>query len=201
VAKRLGLLHDLVPKAIRIAVLVNPANLPNAEIRLQGIREAARAVGLQISIVNASSSQEIDTAFATLMRDRADAVFVNADVFFYSQAKQIATLAAHYGIPAAYDARVYAEVGGLMSYGTDVLGMFHQAGVYTGQILKGAKPADLPFIETTKFEFVINITRPRRAARPIRRRRRADRLKRGIPVDPTGRKRVAFAAVHGPDLL
>ena len=156
-AKRLGLLHDLVPKAIRIAVLVNPANLPNAEIRLQGIREAARAVGLQISIVNASSSQEIDTAFATLMRDRADAVFVNADVFFYSQAKQIATLAAHYGIPAAYDARVYAEVGGLMSYGTDVLGMFHQAGVYTGQILKGAKPADLPVMQAAKFEFVINL--------------------------------------------
>jgi putative ABC transport system substrate-binding protein len=157
VAKRLGLLHDLVPKAVRIAVLVNPANLPNAETTLRGIREAAHALGLQIAILNASTSSEIETAFATVAHNRADSLFVNADVFFATQAVQIARLATQYGIPAAYDIRVYAEVRGLMSYGTDVPDSCRQVGVYTGQILKGAKPADLPVIEATKFEFVINM--------------------------------------------
>jgi putative ABC transport system substrate-binding protein len=157
VAKRLGLLHDLLPKAVRIAVLVNPANLPTAETTLQGIREAARALGLQTMFLNASSSREIEAAFATLVRDRADALFVNADVFFASQAVRFATLAAHYGIPATYDQRAFSEVGGLMSYGTDVLDTFRQVGVYTGQILKDAKPADLPVVQSSKFEFVINL--------------------------------------------
>ena len=157
VAKRLGLLHELLPKAVRIAVLVNPANLPNAEPTLQGIREAAGALGLQSMILNASTSREIEAAFATLVRDRADALLVNADVFFAIQAVQFATLAAHYRIPAAYEARAFSEVGGLTSYGTDVTDTFRQVGIYTGQILKGAKPGDLPVIHSSKFEFVINL--------------------------------------------
>jgi putative ABC transport system substrate-binding protein len=156
-AKRLGLLHDLVPKAVRIAALVNPANVPNAETVSRDIPEAARTIGLQIQILNASTSREIEAAFATLVRDRADAVFVNADAFFATRSVQFATLAAHYRIPAAYDNREYAEVGGLMSYGTDVSDMLHQVGVYTGTILKGTKPADLPVVQSTKFEFVINL--------------------------------------------
>jgi putative ABC transport system substrate-binding protein len=157
VAKRLGLLHDLVPKAVQIAVLVNPANAPNAETVLRDIPEAARTLGLQIHILNASTSGEIEAAFATLARDRADALFVNADVFFATQSAQLATLAAHYGIPAAYDYRVYPEVGGLMSYGPDVSDTVRQVGIYTGQILKGEKPADLPVQQATKIELVINM--------------------------------------------
>ena len=135
----------------------DPVNVPNAETALRDIPEAARAIGLQTTVLNASTSREIEAAFATLVRDRADALFVNADVFFATQSVQFATLAAHYGIPAAYDNRAYAEVGGLMSYGTDVSDTFRQVGVYTGQILKGAKPADLPVLQSTKFEFVINL--------------------------------------------
>jgi putative ABC transport system substrate-binding protein len=156
-AKRLGLLHDLVPKAVRIAVLVNPANAPTAETALRDIPEAARAIGLQIQVLNASTGREIEAAFATLVRDRADALFVAPDVFFVSRRVQFATLAARYGIPAAYTTREVVEAGGLMSYGTDRVDMYRQVGVYTGQILKGAKPADLPVIQSTKFEFVINL--------------------------------------------
>ena len=156
-AKRLGLLHDLVPKAVRIAVLVNPANAPTAEATLRDIPEAARAIGLQIQVLNASTSREIEAAFATLVRDRADALFVAPDGFFISRRVQFATLATRYGIPAAYSPREDVEAGGLMSYGTDILDMYRQVGVYTGQILKGAKPADLPVLQSTKFEFVINL--------------------------------------------
>jgi putative ABC transport system substrate-binding protein len=156
-AKRLGLLHDLVPKAVRIAALVNPANVPNAETASIDIPEAARTIGLQVQILNASTSRDIEAAFATLVRDRADALFVNADVFFAARSVQFATLAAHYRIPAAYDNRGYAEVGGLMTYGADVSDTFRQVGVYTGQILKGEKPTDLPVVQSTKFEFVINL--------------------------------------------
>jgi putative tryptophan/tyrosine transport system substrate-binding protein len=156
-AKRLGLLHDLVPKVVRVVVLVNPANSPIAEATLREIPEAARALGLQIQVLNARNSREIEAAFATLARDRAEALFVAPEVLFVSQGVQIATLAARHGIPASYPAREVVEVGGLMSYGADVLGMFHQAGVYTGQILKGAKPADLPVMQSTKFELVINL--------------------------------------------
>jgi len=155
-AKRLGLLHDLVPKAIRVAVLVNPANAPVAETTLRDIPEAARALGLQIHIVNASTSREIEAAFAALGREQADALFVASDIFFNSRRVQLATLAAHYRIPAAYYAREAVEVGGLMSYGADRADMYRQVGVYTGQILKGAKPADLPVLQSSKFEFVIN---------------------------------------------
>jgi putative ABC transport system substrate-binding protein len=157
VAKRLGLLHDLMPKAVRIAVLVNPGNATVAEITLREIPEAARALGLQVQVLNASTSREIEAAFATLVRDRADALFVAPDAFFTSRRVQLATLAARHAIPATYGIREYVEVGGLMSYGADVVDAYRQLGVYTGQILKGAKPADLPVLQSTKFEFVINL--------------------------------------------
>jgi putative ABC transport system substrate-binding protein len=155
-AKRLGLLHDLVPKAIRVAVLVNPANAPVAETTLRDISEAARVLGLQTHILNASTSREIEAAFAALVREQADALFVASDIYFLSRRVQLATLAVHYRIPAAYYAREAVEVGGLMSYGTARADMYRQVGVYTGQILKGAKPADLPVLQSSKFEFVIN---------------------------------------------
>jgi putative ABC transport system substrate-binding protein len=155
-AKRLGLLHDLVPKAVRIAVLVNPANAPTAEAALRDIPEAARAIGLQIQFLNASTGREIEAAFATLVRDQANALFIAADGFFVGRRVQLATLATHHRIPAAHPARESVEVGGLMSYGADAADSFRQVGVYTGQILKGTKLADLPVLQSTKFEFLIN---------------------------------------------
>jgi putative ABC transport system substrate-binding protein len=157
VAKRLGLLHDLVPKAVRITVLVNPANAPIAEVTLRAITDAARAMGLQIQVINARTSGEIEAAFAALVRERADALFVAADTFFNGRRVQFATLAAHYRVPASYAGREFVEVGGLMSYATGRAEMFRQVGDYTGRILKGAKPADLPVLQMTKFEFVINL--------------------------------------------
>jgi ABC-type uncharacterized transport system substrate-binding protein len=156
-AKRLGLLHELMPKAVRVAVLVNPANATTTEATLRDIPEAARALGLQIQVVKASTSREIEAAFATLVRDRADALFVGPDGFFVSRGVQFATLATRYGIPAIYSNRDITVAGGLMSYGADILDMYRQAGVYTGRILKGAKPADLPVVQSSKFEFVINV--------------------------------------------
>jgi putative ABC transport system substrate-binding protein len=157
VAKRLGFLHDLAPKAVRIAVLVNPNNSSTTEAMLRDIPEAAHALGLQIQVLRAGTSRDIEAAFAALVRDRADALFVAPDPFFTSRRVQFATLAARHAIPAAYSNRSYPEVGGLMSYGTDTLDYFRQVGVYTGQILKGAKPADIPVLQTTKWEFVINM--------------------------------------------
>ena len=157
VAKRLGLLHELVPKAVRIAVLVNPANGPIAEVMLRDIPPAARTIGLQIQVLNASTSREIDAAFATIVRDRADALFIAPDGFFTSRRIQLATLAARERMPTSCSNRVMAEAGLLMSYGTDTADMWRQVGVYTGQILKGAKPADLPVLQLTKFELVINV--------------------------------------------
>jgi ABC-type uncharacterized transport system substrate-binding protein len=157
VAKRLGLLHDLVPKAVRIAVLINPANSSTAEATLRDIPEAAGALGVQTQVLNASTRSEIDAVFATLLRDRADALFVAPDGFFTSRRVQFATLAARHAIPAVYSNRGYPEVGGLMSYGSDTLDYYRQAGVYTAQILKGAKPADMPVLQSTKWEFVINM--------------------------------------------
>ena len=156
-AKRLGLLHDLVPKAVRIAVLINPANAPTAETTLRETSEAAHGLGLQIQILNASTSREIEVAFAILVRERPDALFIAPDGFFSSRRVQIVTLAAHHRVPAAYFSREFVEVGGLMSYGSDISDVYRQVGVYTGQILKGAKPADLPVVQSTKLEFVINI--------------------------------------------
>jgi putative tryptophan/tyrosine transport system substrate-binding protein len=155
--KRLGLLHELVPKAVRIAVLVNPANAPVTEITLRDIPEAARAIGLQIQVLNASTNREIDAAFATMVRDRADALFIANDGFFTSRRSQFVTLASRDRIPTSCANREMVEAGLLMSYGTDNLDMFRQTGVMTGQILKGAKPADLPVQQSTKFEFVINL--------------------------------------------
>jgi putative ABC transport system substrate-binding protein len=156
-AKRLGLLHELVPKAVRIAVLVNPANIPMAEAALRDIPGAARAIGLQIQVLNASTAREIEAAFATLVRDRAEALYVAGDIFFVSRRVQFATLAASYRIPATYPSREAVEAGGLMAYAADRPDMYRQVGAYTGQILKGAKPADLPVLQSTKFEFVINM--------------------------------------------
>jgi putative tryptophan/tyrosine transport system substrate-binding protein len=157
VAKRLGLLHDLVPKAAQIAVLVNPANSSTAEATLRDVPEAARALGLEIQVLHASTSRDIEAAFATLVREHADALFVAPDGFFTSRRVQFATLAMRHAIPAVYSNRSYPEVGGLMSYGSDTLDYYRQAGLYTGQILKGAKPADLPVLQSTKWEFVINM--------------------------------------------
>jgi putative ABC transport system substrate-binding protein len=157
VAKRLGLLRELVPKAVRVAVLLNPANATSAETTLRQVQEAARPIGLQMLVFNARTSREIEAAFAILASERPDALFVAGDVFFNSRRVQFATLAAHHRIPAAYADRDVVAVGGLMSYGTDIAEMYRQAGVYTSTILKGAKPADLPVQQSTKFEFVINL--------------------------------------------
>jgi len=157
VAKRLRLLHDSVPKAVRVALLINPANGPSAESTLRAVQEAAPTIGLQIQILNASTIGEIDAAFATLAHERPDALFVAGDAFFTSRRVQFATLTTRDRIPAAYGQRDFVAAGGLMSYGTDLADMFHQVGVYTGSILKGAKPADLPVLQSTKFEFVINL--------------------------------------------
>jgi ABC-type uncharacterized transport system substrate-binding protein len=156
-AKRLRLLHDLVPKAVRIAVLVNPANAGTAEPTLQEVHEAAPTIGLQIQILNATTIGEIDAAFAALASERPDALFVVPDILFLDRRVQLVTLTAVNKIPVVYGNRDYVAVGGLMSYGTDLADAVHQVGVYTGKILMGAKPADLPVLQSTKFEFVINL--------------------------------------------
>jgi putative ABC transport system substrate-binding protein len=156
-AKRLRLLHDLVPKAVRIAVLVNLAKASTEEFTLRAVQEAAPTLGLQIQILNASTIGEIDAAFATIARDHSDALLVAPDAFFVSRRVQFITLTARDRIPASYSLRDYVAIGGLMSYGTNLADSFHQVGVYTGSILKGAKPADLPVVQATKFEFVINL--------------------------------------------
>jgi putative tryptophan/tyrosine transport system substrate-binding protein len=157
VAKRLRLLHELVPKAVRIAVLLNPADAAPTETTLRAVQQAAPTIGLQIQILNATTIGEIDAAFATFAGQRPDALFVAPDAFFVNRAMQFATLTARARIPAAYATRDTVAVGGLMSYGTDLADMFHQVGVYTGRILKGEKPTDLPVMQSTKFEFVINL--------------------------------------------
>jgi putative tryptophan/tyrosine transport system substrate-binding protein len=156
-AKRLGLLHELVPKAIRIAVLLNPANATSAEATLRYVQEAARVIGLEIHVLNASTSREIDTAFATLARERSDALFVAGDAFFNSRRVRFATLAVRDRIPAIYSVSDFVVAGGLMSYGTNLADRIRQVGTYTGNILKGTKPADLPVVQSTKFELVINL--------------------------------------------
>jgi putative ABC transport system substrate-binding protein len=146
-----------VPKAVRVAVLVNPRNASAAESTLRGVQKAAPAIGLQTQILNASTIGEIDAAFATLARERPDALFVAGDAFFLDRRVQFATLTARDRIPAAYSVREPVAAGGLMSYGPDIPDAFRQVGVYTGSILKGAKPAELPVLQSTKFEFVINL--------------------------------------------
>jgi putative ABC transport system substrate-binding protein len=156
-AKRLGLMHDLLPKATRFAVLVNPADTVSTEGALKALQETAGALGLELLFFNASSPAEIDAAFADLAREQAEALFIAGTDFFTSRAVQLATLAVRARIPAGYAAREMVEAGLLMSYGTDYADAFRQVGVYIGSILKGAKPADLPIVQETKFEFVINL--------------------------------------------
>jgi putative tryptophan/tyrosine transport system substrate-binding protein len=154
-SKRLGLLRELVPNASRLAVLSNP-NGPS-ETQLQDLQEAGRTLGLQILPFHASTSNEIDAAFAALARERVDGLFVAGDAFFNSRRVQITTLATRERLPASYASREYVEAGGLMNYGTNLSDTFRQVGIYTGSILKGSKPADLPVLQPTKFEFVINL--------------------------------------------
>jgi putative tryptophan/tyrosine transport system substrate-binding protein len=154
-AKRLELLRELVPAITRVAVFVNPTN-PNTETTLRDMAAAARAIGLQLQVFNVSTGPEINAAFATFVRERPDALFVAGDGFFTSRRVHLATLAVRHGIPATFSSREFAVTGGLMSYGTNFADTFRQLGVYTGRILKGAKPADLPVVQASKFELVIN---------------------------------------------
>jgi ABC-type uncharacterized transport system substrate-binding protein len=154
--KRLGFLRDLVPTAKRVGVLVDPNSAANTESVLRDAESAARTMGLQILVVDATTSREIDAAFATFVRERVDALFVGPSGFFSSRRVHIASQAMRHGIPAAYSQREIPEVGGLLSYGTNLTDAWRQVGVYTGRILKGAKPTDLPVLQSTKFELVIN---------------------------------------------
>src|SRR6516164_5743962 len=156
-AKRLGLLRELVPSAARVAVLVNPSDPVRTASNLGDVEAAARAIGLQIQVLKASTIGEIDTAFATLARERADALFVTPDSFFNSRRVQLAILTARHTFPAAFGQRDFVEVGGLMSYGTNLADARRQIGAYTGRILKGVKPADLPVVQSSTFELVINL--------------------------------------------
>jgi len=155
-SKQLGLLHELVPAAVRVGLLVNP-RVPQTETVTRDVAAAASAIGLQIDVVEASESREIEAAFRTLVRNRADALVIGADPFFASRRLQLATLATRHAIPAIFNIREYAEAGGLMSYGTSLIETYRQVGIYTGKILKGAKPADLPVEQSSKFELIINL--------------------------------------------
>jgi putative tryptophan/tyrosine transport system substrate-binding protein len=155
-AKRLELLRELVPAATRVAVLVNPVNARTTAATLRDVESAARNMALQIQVINASTSREINAAFATFVRERPDVLFVDPDPFLTSRRVQLVHLATLHKVPAAYPVRDYAEAGGLMSYGSNITETFRQMGVYTGRILKGAKPADLPVVQSSKFELVIN---------------------------------------------
>ena len=155
-AKRLELLRELLPTAARVAVLVNPANAATTEATLRAVEPAARTMGMQIRVFNANTSKEIDAAFENMGRERPDALFVAATAFLNARVVQLAQLAAFNRLPAIYGLREYAEAGGLISYGANIGDAFRQAGVYTGRILKGAKPADLPVVQASKFELVIN---------------------------------------------
>jgi len=154
--KKLGLLRELVPNAALIATLVNPA-FPTAVYQTQELHKAADKLGQRIQVINASSETEIDAAFASMKQLQASAVLVAADPFFASHRDQIVSLAARYAIPAVYEQRAMAAAGGLMSYGTNLAEAYRQAGLYTGRILKGEKPADMPVVLSNKFEFVINL--------------------------------------------
>jgi putative tryptophan/tyrosine transport system substrate-binding protein len=156
-SKRLALLHELVPKAARIGLLVNPASASVTETTLRDAQDGARALGLQIHAVGASTTSEIDAAFASFARERTDALLIAGDGFFASRRSQFATLAARDRVPASCANSEMVEAGLLMSYGTSITDMFQQVGIYAGSILKGAKPADLPVLQSSKFAFVINL--------------------------------------------
>jgi ABC-type uncharacterized transport system substrate-binding protein len=170
VAKRMEVLRELIPAATRFGVLVNPGDPRRAEAVARDAQVAARSMERQVHVLKASTSGEIDEAFATFARERTDALFVAPDSFFTSRRVQFAIMAARYAIPASYAVREFAEVGGLMTYGTRLEDMYRQVGTYTGRILKGAKPADLPVVQSSKFELVIN----RQAAKAL-----------GLDVPPT----------------
>jgi putative tryptophan/tyrosine transport system substrate-binding protein len=155
-SKQLGLLHELIPAAARVGLLVNPKAL-TAERVTRDVSAAASAIGLQVDVVQASDSREIESVFGTLVHNKADALLVGPDAFFVSRRLQLAILAARHALPAVYNVREYAEAGGLMSYGTNVRDAYRQIGVYVGRILKGATPADLPVVQSSKFELVINL--------------------------------------------
>jgi putative ABC transport system substrate-binding protein len=156
VAKQLELLRELVPQAAAVAVLVNPASPNTFETTVRDIEPAARAMGLRTRLLRASTGREIDAAFAALASERPDALFVGNDAFFNSRRVQLVQLAAHHRLPAIYSGREYSEIGGLISYGTNIADAYRQAGLYAGRILKGAKPSDLPVLQSSKFELVIN---------------------------------------------
>jgi putative tryptophan/tyrosine transport system substrate-binding protein len=156
-AKRLDLLRELMPSATSVGVLVNPVNAAGTETTLRDVTAAARTTGLQVKVLNASTSREIEAAFISLMHERPDALFVGAEPYFYSRRVQLAVLAASHRLPAIYSQRDFAEAGGLMSYGTNIADAHRQIGIYAGRILKGAKPTDLPVVQASKFELVINL--------------------------------------------
>ncbi len=155
-SKRLDLLRELLPRAAHIAVLVNPADATNTASTLRDVEAAARAIGLQVQVLNASTSREINVAFENVGRDRPDALLVGATAFFTGRRSQVVQLAAFHRLPAVYPVRDYVEVGGLMSYGINIMDAYRQLGNYAGRILKGVKPADLPVVQSTKFELIIN---------------------------------------------
>ncbi|MFL6799577.1 MAG: ABC transporter substrate-binding protein [Xanthobacteraceae bacterium] len=156
-AKRLGLVRELVPKAARVAVLVNPANTFASRSTVTDVEAAAASLNLQVDVFEAGTTREIDLAYAALVRQRADVLLVSGDGLFQSRRVQLAMLAVRHGVPATYSVREYTEAGGLISYGTSFADTFRQMGAYCGRILKGAKPADLPVLQATKFELVINM--------------------------------------------
>jgi putative ABC transport system substrate-binding protein len=160
-SKRLELLRALVPGAIRIGVLVDPTNASGTDATLRDVGAAARTMGLQIQVLNASTSLELDAAFATLVRERSAALIVGSTPFFFDRRVQLALLAARHAAPAIYQDRHHAEVGGLISYGASLGDAYRHIGVYAGRILKGAKPADLPVVQPTRFELVINVSTAR----------------------------------------
>jgi len=170
VAKRLELLRELLPGATRVAVLVNPTDARATESTLRDVEAAARTIGLQIHVLNASTSREIDAAFAKMVRERPEALFVGTDAFLSSRRVQLILLTTRHAIPTAYTQREFPVAGGLMSYGSDIVDSWRQAGIYAARILKGTKPSDLPVMQATKFELVINLP----AARAI-----------GLEVPPT----------------
>jgi putative ABC transport system substrate-binding protein len=155
-AKRLELLSELLPKTAVIDFLLNPAN-PGAENSIRNAREAARERGYSFSVLHASTNNDIETTFANLAEQRVDALIVAPDPLFFSQRERIVTLAARHAVPAIYTSRAYTDAGGLISYGNSIPGGFYQAGLYTGRILDGAKPVDLPVVRATRFELVINL--------------------------------------------
>jgi putative ABC transport system substrate-binding protein len=163
VAKRVGLLRELLPEANRLGVLVNPGDIDTAESVTNEVQAAAGSMGQRVQVLRAKTSEEIDAALATFSREGTNALFVAPDAFFNSRRVQFAIMAARYGIPASYGSREAVEAGGLMSYGTNIVDMYREVGVYTGKILRGAKPTDLPVMQSTKFELLLN----RQAAKAI----------------------------------